>query len=379
MKICGLKLTHDGAIAVIDGNKLVFSIEMEKIKNNPRYTGITDTAVIEEILREHGYAVPDIDHFVIDGWGGTNQDALAIQPRLEIGDTHNFLQADNNGASYELGIAPYTEKTLKHDVLEEWTFEGLKIGSHTVPYTSYLHVTGHVMSAYFTSPFAKRKESAYILIWDGGMYPRLYFFDVNNKKVHNLGPLFLLIGNIYTIFSQHYGPFKVKGDFAKDDLSIAGKVMAYIALGQEQPALYKVFDEIILSCYDKPMGFANVFASEVKKRLGQGDYTDEDILYTFHLYLEQMLINGLKKKIERFDFNNRNLCMAGGCALNIKWNSSVRECGFFDDVYVPPFPNDSGSAIGVACSKLFNLTGNTLLHWTVYSGPAIVASSPVEG
>ncbi|MGN6601357.1 MAG: carbamoyltransferase N-terminal domain-containing protein [Ginsengibacter sp.] len=378
MKICGLKLTHDGAIAVIDGNTLVFSVEMEKIKNNPRYTDISNTAIIKSILRDHGYSVPEIDHFVIDGWGGTNQDELAIQPRLEIGQNHNYLAADNDGVPYSLAIAPYTEKTSKHSIQEEWNFEGLKIGKHQVPYSSFLHVNGHVMSAYMTSQFARQQESSYVLIWDGGMYPRLYFFDAQEMKVHNLGPLFLLIGNIYTIFSQHFGPFKVKGGFAKDDLSIAGKVMAYIALGQEKPELYDLFDDIISASYDKPMGFANIFANVFKKRCTQ-TYKDEDILCTFHLYLEQMLVNALKKKISRFDFRNRNLCMAGGCALNIKWNSAVREAGFFDAVYVPPFPNDSGSAIGAACSKLVSITGNTSLNWSVYRGPAIVASSATKG
>jgi len=371
MIICGLKLTHDGAIALLDNNTLVFSIEMEKLANNPRYTGITDTSIIEKILNQNGYAVADVDHFVIDGWGGTDQDALAIQPRLEIGKHHNFLTAENKGIPYKLGIAAYTEKTTKDNIMEEQRFSGLEIGNSEVSYTSLSHVTGHVMSAYLTSPFGQRNESSYVLVWDGGMYPRLYFFDVEEKKVHNLGPLFLLVGNIYTIFSQHFGPFKVKGNFAKDDLSVAGKVMAYIALGNVVPALFKVFDEIIEYSYDNPMGFANVFANEFIRRTSGFSYSDEDILCTFHAYVEALLISRLRKKIERFDFDNRNLCMAGGCALNIKWNSAIRSCGFFDDVYVPPFPNDSGSAIGMACAKLFNLTGQSHLKWNVYSGPEL--------
>ena len=63
MIICGLKLTHDGAIALIDGNKLIFSIEMEKINNNLRYTEIMDTSIIEDILADAGYAISDIDAF----------------------------------------------------------------------------------------------------------------------------------------------------------------------------------------------------------------------------------------------------------------------------------------------------------------------------
>jgi len=379
MTICGLKLTHDGAIALLDNDRLVFSIEMEKLNNNPRYTSIQDTAVIEGVLKDHGYAIGDIDHFVIDGWGGTDQDALALQPRLEIGATHNFLEADNNGAPYKLGVAAYKERTLSSDILEEWKFRGLQIGQYELSYSSYMHVTGHVASAYLTSPLAMVGESSYVLIWDGGMYPGLYFFDAEKKKITNLGPLFLLIGNIYTIFSQHFGPFKVKGGFAKDDLSVAGKVMAYIALGKVREELFIVLDKIIETSYDKPMGFANILANAFIKEIDREQYSDEDILCTFHAYLEKLLIDKLKKKVGRFDFQNRNLCIAGGCALNIKWNSAIRNDGFFKAVYVPPFPNDSGSAIGMACAKLLSLTGTSSINWSVYSGPSVGASPVPAG
>lgn len=379
MIICGLKLTHDGAIALIDGNKLIFSIEMEKINNNLRYTEIMDTSIIEDILADAGYAVSDIDAFAIDGWGGTDQDALALLPRLEISSDFNYLMAENKGVPYKLGVATYKERNLKHNVLEELKFEGLKIGAHTVPYSSFLHVTGHLLSAYLTSPFPEKGESSYVLVWDGGMYPGLYYFDYETKQVNNLGPIFMLVGNVYTIFSQHFGPFKVNGSFASDDLSIAGKVMAYIALGEVREDLFSVFDEIIESFYDKPMGLANILAREFIKRAESTQYSDEDILCTFHFYLERLLITKLKKKIERAGFSSRNLCMAGGCALNIKWNSGIRECGFFDDVYVPPFPNDSGSAIGAACAKLLSDVQIDHFSWNVYSGPGIRASSAHEG
>lgn len=40
-------------------------------------------------------------------------------------------------------------------------------------------------------------------------------------------------------------------------------------------------------------------------------------------------------------------------------------------MWVPPFPNDSGSAIGAACSALAAQQGFRALEWSVYSGPAV--------
>ena len=375
MKICGLKLTHDGSIALIDDNRLVFSIEMEKIANNKRYSSIDDTQTIVDILAGEGYSLSDIDRFVVDGWGGYDQDALAIQPRLRIDAETNWLSINDHGRPMEIGIAQYHERSLRHDALQQWSFQGLKIGGVDLAYTSVLHVTGHIMSAYCSSPFAAAGESAHVLVWDGGMFPRLYYFDAPAGKVINLGPIFLMIGNIYTIFSQHFGPFAVKGGFAKDSLSVAGKVMAYIALGHNRPELHPHFDTIYREHFDKPMGFANALASAFKKRIeGQG-YTDEDILCSFHHYLSDLLVAKLKKKVQRLPHAVVNLCLAGGCALNIKWNSAIRNDGLFAQVYVPPFPNDSGSAIGAACTAMLEKTGRAALEWSVYSGPSISGHS----
>jgi len=379
MLICGLKLTHDGAIALIEDNRLVFSTEIEKLNNNPRYASIEDAMLIKEVLGTEGYQLSDIDHFVIDGWGGYDQDALAVQPRLEIGEESNKLALSNNGIPYQLDIAQYHERTLKSNVLEQWHFSNLHIENTILNYSSVLHVTGHIMSAYCSSPFAQKNEDAFVLVWDGGMYPRLYYFNAENGTVENHGPVFLLIGNIYSIFSQHFGPFKVNGGFAKDSLSVAGKVMAYIALGKVRSELFPVFENIYNECYDTPMGFANIFANKFKTYITDLDYSDEDILATFHQFLGEMLVNKLLKKVQRLNKKSTNLCFAGGCALNIKWNSLIRNSGAFTDVYVPPFPNDSGSAIGAACTAMFSLTGNAALNWSVYSGPLIRKDLPVAG
>ncbi len=379
MRICGIKLTHDGAVALIDEGKLIFCIEMEKVNNNPRFTEISNINTVVEILKRYGYSIEDIDLFAVDGWGGNDQNELAIQPRLKIGENYNFLSVNCYGEMVDLPVAYYRERTVQESLLGEWDFEDLHIADHKVGYKSYLHATGHFMSTYCTSEFAKNNESSYLLIWDGGMFPRLYFKEEGNFKIENLGPIFFLIGNIYTIFSQHFGPFKVQGNFAKDDLSIAGKVMAYIAFGNLKEELFKLFDEIYDTCYDKPMGFANIFAKEFKNRIEGLPYNDEDILLTFHVYLENMLISKLRKKINRHGSKSKNLCIAGGCALNIKWNSAIRLSGLFENVYVSPFPNDSGSALGAASTAMVLHDNRSALSWNVYSGPKLDNVQNIDG
>jgi len=378
MIICGLKLTHDGAVALIDQNELKFCIELEKLDNNDRYFALEDTRLIKTILNDHGYSLDMVNQFSIDGWGGYDQDALAIQPRLRIGKKYNLLKAKNDASGYYLPIAQYRELNLEDNVLEGFRFSGLKINGSVLNYESYLHVIGHILSSYCSSSFALANQSSYILIWDGGMFPRLYFLDPSVGQVQNLGPLFLLVGNIYSIFSQHFGPFKTREGFAKDDLSIAGKVMAYIAKGKIDESMFEYFSDIYENCYEKSMGFANIFANEFKRRTGGRDYRDEDVLHSLHAWVEKMLIEKLEKKVRRHGSMSKNLCIAGGCALNIKWNGAIRSRRYFTNVFVPPFPNDSGSALGAACAAMVHSGDGFVLRWNVYSGPAIDHNNPAE-
>ena len=44
----------------------------------------------------------------------------------------------------------------------------------------------------------------------------------------------------------------------------------------------------------------------------------------------------------------RKLAIAGGCGLNCKSNGKILEKNIFDEIYVPPVPNDAGGSLGAA-------------------------------
>jgi carbamoyltransferase len=379
MLICGLKLTHDGAVAVIRDGQLVCSVEMEKLGNGDRYKAITGSRQIEEVLGAFAIQPDDIDHFVVDGWGGYNASTMDVLDELAVGVDHNTLKFGEKGEEQFLGVRQYIERRRQDDILTETCFTGLRIGEKEYPYSSFLHVTGHIMGTYMASPFSARRESAAILVWDGGMFPQLYLFDGTLGKVSNLGPIFMLIGNIYTVFSQHFGPFDIGRTNALDNLSIAGKVMAYTAIGQLRRDLFELFDTLTAKPSSNPMGMGNLVAAGIKEQQSKLGISDDDVLTTFQAYLQERLITGLKRRMERLAAPPKNLCMAGGCALNVVWNRAIRSAGIFDEVFVPPFPNDSGSALGQACAKAFVQTGNPHLSWSVYAGPELKKGEMPDG
>ncbi|MEE3922507.1 carbamoyltransferase N-terminal domain-containing protein [Micromonospora sp. BRA006-A] len=66
--ICGLKLTHDGAHALIRGDRLLWSVEEEKVGNRRRHARLTDLSGVVAELERHGLGIGDIDAISVDGW-----------------------------------------------------------------------------------------------------------------------------------------------------------------------------------------------------------------------------------------------------------------------------------------------------------------------
>jgi carbamoyltransferase len=375
--ICGLKLTHDGAIAVIDGNHLAFSVEMEKLGNNRRYSQIDNFTTVVSVLGDFGYKPGDIDEWAVDGWDGADC------------GTASLLDGD---APVELTVASYRESDRVPDLMRPGYCGTLPIGGRDYPYASYAHVAGHLASAYATSPFAG--EPSFVLIWDGGLFPRLYFVD-SEGRVENGAELFPLIGHAYATAAHHFGPFRRDDEAtAVDDLSVAGKLMAYIALGEaredacailrelfhdhfeaatEQVAEYRRRIHGTGSHSEPSLTYVHAFYRDVRAAFEARGISEEDALTSVHQMLEDLLIERIVARVRSWKGDGPfNLCFTGGCALNIKWNSALRRQSLFRAVWVPPFPNDSGSAVGTAAAHYAALTGRLpALQWHPRSGPAL--------
>ncbi|AYG64035.1 nodulation protein NodU [Rhizobium jaguaris] len=368
MRICGIKLTHDGAIALIEDGRLVFCIEQEKRDNNQRYQTIGNLEAIVTALAEHGLNLRDIDQFVIDGWDG---------------EVESQFQVLSGAVPLTLKGAPYVERHAE-GVLDSLDGSGLILDDHVFSYRSYPHVSGHVASAYCTSPFAKAGEPSFCLVWDGCIFPRLYYVDAQGARF--LESLFPMIGQAYAAAGHYFGPYK-RASRAGWDLGVAGKLMAYIALGSIDEDIVEVFEDLYEKHFSGDTEIARRYRANINDAeaslvavhdffdasvLRLEDKAPENVLASFHSFLELLLVGELDLCLQRHPFPGlRNLCVAGGCGLNIKWNSALRGTGLFDAVWVPPFPNDSGSAIGAACCAMAADEGFVPLEWSVYSGPAL--------
>lgn len=181
MIICGVKVTHDGAVAVIEDGRLRFSIEVEKIDNGARYSSLNDLQRVVDILAGERLSPADVDQFVIDGWYTTGANGI------------HALTVKNGDVPVELAVAPYMESLGGEGPLQRHRFDGDGfVGGFG--YASLNHVANHLFGAYCSSPCAALGEDALALLWDGGIAPRLYQVRAATREVTLVSVLLPITG-----------------------------------------------------------------------------------------------------------------------------------------------------------------------------------------
>jgi carbamoyltransferase len=362
--ICGVKMTHDGGLALVEsgpgGARLVAATEAEKHDNAWRHAPLDDTSRLTRLLKALDHSPEQVDRFVVDGWG-----PLAVGKGLAIGA---------GGDEIRIRTAPYRQSDDSTAPLHRYTPDtALPLDGVDYRYESYRHAESHLAGAYLTSPAAAEGRPALVLVWDGALFPTLYHVDPRAAVVRYLGTLFGILGNVYQHFAGHVPPFVADPAWPEDKrfyfrFSSPGKVMAYAGLGTVNEELVGEIDRGLAALDGRWDAGDPLFSSvePVVRRLG---VDGASVLASFQEAIGRALVERLAAATA--ELPRLTLCFAGGSALNIKWNSAIRASGLFDTVWVPPFPNDSGSAIGTACASLMHRGQFAPLQWSVYDGPAL--------
>jgi carbamoyltransferase len=371
--ICGIKLTHDGAVAVIDGNKLLFSVEAEKLENRPRYSVLNRSADLARVLADNGLREADLAAIAIDGWA-RNRDG-----------TSRAAVVGTDGEATPVDVAGYQDAAgATGELLEGHTGSSEFFDGNRRDFRSFTHATDHGLAGYCTSPFAAAQQSSLILVWDGGMPPCLYLYRPADRHFQSFGPITQVYGGLYPIFASHFDPFRFIPPKDQDldafeiaVLPISGKAMAYTGLGEPVEDAITVMEEATSAVV--PIDGAirsHMWSSRVLKKLVPRGFSDATLLASFQEHLCRLLMDGLKAFLGQHpELRDLPMCFSGGCALNIKWNARLRASGLLADVWVPPFPNDAGSAIGAGCAEMIRRSGQAQLEWSVFCGPELVPTA----
>ena len=346
---------HDSAAALVVNGKIVAAAQEERFsrkKHDARYP----YNAIKYVLDEAGINLNQVNHIVF-----FEKPFLKFERLLET----YLAFAPSGFGSFCMSMPIWLREKLFQ---KKFLFEKLKLNDKNFDdigkiYFSEHHYS-HAASAFFPSPF----KDAIVLTLDGvGEWATTTVAEGSGNKLNLLKEIHFphSIGLLYSAFTYYTG-FKINsGEY---------KVMGLAPYGEPK---YKdvIMRELIdlkndgsfklnMKYFNYATGltmtnqkFSNLFKNPVRD-------PKKDLLTQFHMDIAasiqsvtEEIILKLTKSISK-EFDSRNLCLAGGVALNCVANGKILKEKIFDNLWIQPAAGDAGGALGAALAFWFKELNN---------------------
>ena len=225
------------------------------------------------------------------------------------------------------------------------------------------HHLSHAASAFFPSPF----DEAVILTADGvGEWATTTVAVGKNNRLdikkeihfpHSLGLLYSAF-TYYTGFKVNSGEYKLMGLAPYGNPIFEDKIKQIVDIKEDGTfrlnQKYFNYATGLTMTNDK---FHNLFGhlprNPIAEKLTQFHM---DIAASIQKVTEDIMIS-LSKSIRK-EYGIRNLCLAGGVALNCVANGKILEEKIFDNIWIQPAAGDAGGALGAALALWYIDQGN---------------------
>jgi carbamoyltransferase len=350
--ILGLNAFHgDAAAALVVDGQLVNAVEEERLNRVKHCAGFPELAA-RWCLQDAGLDPRELDHIAIGRDPRANIGAKVVRTILNRPSPRYVLERFRNATKVR------DVKTLLADALGVKP-EGVHAELHNVE-----HHLAHAASAFFVSPF----EEAAVLTLDGfGDFASAMIARGSDNRIEVLDRVLFphSLGIFYTAVTQWLG-FPKYGDEGKVmGLAPYGDPERYLAQMRELVNLDGTLFELGLDYFVHHKEGVDMTWDEQTPTIGRL-YSDrmvhafgpareprteltklhEDVAAALQAQLEQAYLHLVRETQRRT--GSRNICLAGGVALNAVANGRIRPETDFDDVYIQPAAGDSGIAIGAA-------------------------------
>ncbi len=336
---------HDSAAAiVVDGNIIAAAQEerFSRIKHDSSYP----FNAVNFVLQNSKLKLHEIDYVVF-----YEKPFLKFERLLET----YVSFAPKGFKSFSMSIPLWLRDKLfqKKVLFKELQKHDEKFKDINKIYFSEHHLS-HAASAFYPSPF----KEAIILTLDGvGEWATTTVAKGNENNLDMLKEIHFphSIGLLYSAFTYYTG-FKVN--------SAEYKVMGLAPYGSpkfKNLILEKLIDlkddgtfKLNMEYFNYATGltmtnkkFSNLFG-QPPRLLDQGELTQfhMDIASSVQSVTEEVVLK-LAKTLAK-EYGRKNLCMAGGVALNCVANGKILKEKIFDNIWIQPAAGDAGGALGAA-------------------------------
>ena len=385
MNILGISAYyHDSAAAIIKDGQIVAAAQEERfsrIKNDNKFPGQS----VRHCLEEAGLKIDELDAVVY-----YEKPFLKFERLLE-----SYYAFAPKGISSFIKSIPlwlkekiYIKRNIRNELKKVQSFDVKKL---KLLFTE--HHLSHAASAYFPSGF----NDAAILTIDGvGEFASTTISKGTGNKIEILKEIHFphSVGLLYSAFTYFLG-FKVNSD----EYKLMGLAPYGNPFSEQFERFYqlittkliRVFDDgsihINQHYFDYGSGLKMIHEKRFEKLFGFVTRKKDEDFKLCHLDCAlaiQHILEEIVLKLAKHAFqltNSRNLCLAGGVALNCVANGKIQKENIFENIFIQPAAGDAGGALGAALAgyhiyynKELSFTGNDKMK-NGYLGPGFAEES----
>ena len=346
---------HDSAAALILDGEIISAAQEERFsrkKHDARYP----YNAVKFVLKDSNINLSQVDHIVF-----FEKPFLKFERLLET----YLAFAPKGFKSFCMSMPIWLREKLFQ---KKFLFEKLKQHDENFNDINKIyfseHHYSHAASAFYPSPF----NDAVILTLDGvGEWATTTVALGNENEIEMLKEIHFphSLGLLYSAFTYYIG-FKVNsGEYKLMGLAPYGEAKYKNTILKE---LLDLKDDGSFRLNMKYFNYATGLTMtnrKFEKLFGQKARNSEneplnqfhmDIASSIQMVTEEIILK-LTKSLSK-EYKSKNLCMAGGVALNCVANGKVLKNSFFKNIWIQPAAGDAGGSLGAALAFWYKELGN---------------------
>jgi carbamoyltransferase len=328
---------HDSAACLVRDGKIIGAAQEERFTRKKHDAGFPRNA-IDYCLREGGITTAELDYV-----------AFYEKPFVKFDRIlHSYLAYAPRGIYSFVKAIPIWIKDkiwMKTELQKELNFEGKIIFTE--------HHESHAASAFYPSPF---EEAAFLTVDGVGEWTTTSYGVGRGNHVqihgelhfpHSLGLLYSAF-TYFTGFRVNSGEYKLMGLAPYGEPKYTDLILSELIDLKEDGSF-----RLNMNYFNYGVGltmtnakFDRLFGRPPRKPESKLTQMDMDLAHSVQDVTEEIMYRMAKHAGEQTGL--KNLCLAGGVALNCVANGKILREGIFDRIWIQPAAGDAGGALGAA-------------------------------
>lgn len=335
---------HDSAVALLRDGEIVFAAQEERFTRK-KHDASFPVRSIAAALKFAGIGLKDVDYFAF-----YDKPFLKFERLLET----YLAFAPIGFRSFQMSIPIWVKEKLFQ---KDFIYRELRKLAPELELDKRLlfseHHLSHAASAFFPSPF----QEAAVLTMDGvGEWATTSLAIGRGNKVeiskeihfpHSLGLLYSAF-TYYTGFKVNSGEYKLMGLAPYGEPKYANLIYDNL-IDLKPDGSFRLNQKYFNYCAGLTMtsaAFHELFGGKPRDPDAPVEQRDMDLAASVQVVLEEAVLR-LTRSIVK-ETGVRNLCLAGGVALNCVANGKILRDGRVQNLWIQPAAGDAGGALGAA-------------------------------